>query len=256
LKQINEIITETRDGAPETCEKHGVYTPETICIAGKMLTRGCPRCMDELERKRDREEQEIAERQKLIRFDAAIGRSGIPPRFLHATFDNYEAVNDKQKTVLAGCREYAAKLSRSSGALFLCGSVGTGKTHLACAVLLYYLSNDHDGQYISVMKMIREIRATYSKDAREDEQHAIDRFAKSSLLVLDEVGVQLGTDSEKLLLFEVINGRYERMKPTVLISNLNVQDVTKYLGERTIDRLRENGGKVLGFTWDSHRKGE
>jgi DNA replication protein DnaC len=218
------------------------------------MTLGCPQCEEEREQARKQEEREREERLKLYRVEEAIKKAGIPPRFIDATFDNYKAVSDKQKMVLTRCREYAASLSTGNGSLFLCGSVGTGKTHLACAVLIDYIKHEHQGQYISVMKMIREIRSTYSKEAKEDEQDAIDRFTKKDLLVLDEVGVQLGTDSEKLLLFEVINGRYERMKPTVLISNLNVKDVTEYLGERTIDRLRENGGKVLGFTWESHRK--
>jgi len=254
LKRIGEILSVPQDVATETCEKHGEYTPLIIGVAGREIRSGCPQCEEERARERERQRKEFEEGQKRIRLKTAMDNAGIPPRFLHATFDNYEAVSEKQKTVLAQCREYAEKLSEASGALFLCGSVGTGKTHLACAVLIDHLKREHGGQYISVMKMIREIRATYGKDSTESEQDVIDRFAKKGLLVLDEVGVQLGTDSEKLLLFEVINGRYERMKPTILVSNLNVQDVTKYLGERTIDRLRENGGKVLGFAWDSHRK--
>jgi DNA replication protein DnaC len=73
------------------------------------------------------------------------------------------------------------------------------------------------------------------------------------LLILDEIGVQFGSETERNLLFDVLNERYEDCKPTLLLSNLPKQDVAKYLGERVMDRLREDGGRVVVFDWESHR---
>ena len=73
------------------------------------------------------------------------------------------------------------------------------------------------------------------------------------LLILDEVGVQFGSDAEKLILFEIINTRYQDMKPTILISNLTLVELGKYIGERVVDRMREGGGAILSFDWDSYR---
>lgn len=74
------------------------------------------------------------------------------------------------------------------------------------------------------------------------------------LLILDEVGVQFGSDTEKLMLFDILNERYERRHPTILMSNLPRDEVSAYLGERVFDRLREDGGEFISFTWESHRK--
>ena len=41
--------------------------------------------------------------------------------------------------------------------------------------------------------------------------------------------------------------------PTILLSNLPVEEVTGYLGERVVDRIREDGGRIVRFTWESHR---
>lgn len=73
------------------------------------------------------------------------------------------------------------------------------------------------------------------------------------LLILDEVGMNLGTEFEQRLFFDVLNERHEAMKPTILISNLNLKDVQAYLGLRVIDRMREDGGKLFVFDWESHR---
>ena len=61
-------------------------------------------------------------------------------------------------------------------------------------------------------------------------------------------------DKKMMLMFRVINKRYEDMKPTFLISNLSESDLSKYIGERTIDRFHENHGAVFVFNWDSYRR--
>jgi DNA replication protein DnaC len=66
--------------------------------------------------------------------------------------------------------------------------------------------------------------------------------------------VQFGSDTEKLLLFDILNERYERRRPTILMSNLPRDEVSSYLGERVFDRLREDGGEFISFTWESYRK--
>jgi DNA replication protein DnaC len=77
--------------------------------------------------------------------------------------------------------------------------------------------------------------------------------------VIDEIGVQFGTESEQNHLFEVINNRMLEVKPTILVTNLllnspddSVKTLRNYLGERTYDRMREVGMSIC-FDWQSHR---
>lgn len=46
---------------------------------------------------------------------------------------------------------------------------------------------------------------------------------------------------------DVLNTRYADMRPTIVISNLKLVEITNYLGTRIIDRLSENGGQVVPF---------
>ncbi|WP_439647115.1 hypothetical protein [Arsenophonus endosymbiont of Aleurodicus floccissimus] len=73
------------------------------------------------------------------------------------------------------------------------------------------------------------------------------------MLIIDEVGVQFDSDAEKLILFEVINTRDESMKPTIMISNLALNKLTGFIGERVIDQMNDGGGCTLTFTWSSYR---
>ena len=73
------------------------------------------------------------------------------------------------------------------------------------------------------------------------------------MMALDELSGKFGSDAEKILLFDVLNERYEKRKSTIIISNLTVPEVKEYLGERIFDRMREDGGKSIAFDWKSHR---
>ena len=73
------------------------------------------------------------------------------------------------------------------------------------------------------------------------------------LLIIDEIGVQFGSEFEKNLIFDILNERYENRRPTLLLSNLTVPEVRAFLGERIYDRLKEDGGRCVSFDWQSHR---
>ena len=66
--------------------------------------------------------------------------------------------------------------------------------------------------------------------------------------------MQYGSEFEKQILFDVLNQRYEQLKPAILLSNIPTEQLSDYLGERVTDRLRENGGVVIGFDWKSYRR--
>jgi DNA replication protein DnaC len=101
---------------------------------------------------------------------------------------------------------------------------------------------------------IRSVKDTWSKGSEKSETQAIEHLAYPDLLILDEVGVQFGSDFEKQILFDVLNDRYEKRKPCLLLSNIAPGELSGYLGERVADRLREDGGKLIAFDWDSHRR--
>lgn len=66
--------------------------------------------------------------------------------------------------------------------------------------------------------------------------------------------MQFGSETEKLILFEILNGRYEHVLPTILISNLTETELIQYIGTRCHDRLQEGGGASLSFLWESYRR--
>lgn len=233
------------------CEQHGEYM--ATCYVGKYWSP-CPQCY-EIERKADRlrQERELIEKQIAGR----INSSGIPARFRDRTFDNYIAATDEQQHALTMCQNYVEAMPEvleQGRCLLLVGKAGTGKTHLASAIALAFIRKGNRTIYTTVSNMLREIKDTYRRDSDRSEIDVIDQFAKVGLLVLDEVGMQHGTDAERNLIFDVLNDRYGNMRPTVILSNCDLPTMEEYLGSRVFDRLRENGGRAVIFDWASYRK--
>ena len=213
----------------------------------------CGKEMDE-ELKREEESREQAQRDeavRLIRQSCQIGK-----RFESATFENYQPCNANSLAIHGVCSAYADTFSehanKDGGGLLLLGKPGTGKNHLSAAICNHIMDHQFSTLHTTVLKLVRRIKNTWSKDSNESETEAIKFFRLPDLLVIDEVGVQFGSQAEQLLLTEVINDRYEWMRPTILISNLTTEQLSEVLGERIIDRFRENG-KLLVFDWMSYR---
>jgi DNA replication protein DnaC len=237
----------------DQCETHGAF--EAKCFLGDVWTR-CPHCAEEAE-KREQAEAELAERKaRQLAWQNKIGNSGIPDRFRDRTLENFEARTEDQQFALEFARDFAERfddvLKTGRSAMFI-GKPGTGKTHLAAGIGLHVMAQGRVVLFTTVMRAIRRVKDTWNRESRESETQAISAMVYPDLLILDEVGVQFGSDFERNMLFDVLNERYERRKPTLLLSNLPADEVTAFLGERIVDRLREDGGKLIKFTWESRR---
>lgn len=239
----------------KTCSKHGEVEAKVISIMdGKEIIGSCPICAQE----KANEEQSMEKRLRDERLRRRVEISQIPLRFKGKTLDDLKFSSNKQKSILKTAKEYLKaiqdpKLSGTS--LILCGRPGTGKTHIGCAFVVGFALTDRVAKYITTSQLMRNVKSTYHKDAERTEDEVLTFYGTTvEFLVIDEVGVQFGTETEKLIFYEIINRRYENMLYTVLISNLTADELKGFIGERAFDRFKEDGGAILAFDWESYRK--
>lgn len=245
---------------PETdkCAKHGEYEFKYSQMSEDRcwVFDACPKCVAE-QNEADRIKEEEDEKQRKIdnekrRRERVRVNAGISKRNLYKTFDHYICANDGQLKAKNDCIKYIDSFPCEKS-MIMVGGVGTGKTLLASA-MLDSLVDKYKCEIIKVIDVVRELKATWSKDSDTTEEQLIKFYSGLDLLILDEVGSQFGSDTEKLFIFDIIDGRYQEMKPTILISNLDIDGIKDAIGERCVDRLREGGGTMIAFNWDSCRQ--
>lgn len=150
----------------------------------------------------------------------------IPRRYRNAHIDN-EQVRDWAEGFLSG----------SPTSLYLCGPVGSGKSHLAWAtyatlLALHPMPSDRVEAW-QVVEMLDAMRP-------DGEPETFSRVKRASILLLDDLGAEKPTDWATERLFAVVDARYNAMKATIYTSNLPPDQIATRLGERVASRLAED----------------
>jgi DNA replication protein DnaC len=240
-----------RETRAAVCPEHGAF--ESKNIFGSVWSK-CPTCGAQ---EREREEREQAAKDAKERADrqaAKLQTAGIPPRFVGRSFEGFVAETDAKRAALTIVRDYTEtfpeRKKRGAG-LILAGMPGTGKSHLAAACM-QALMPTQTVLYATCLDLIRSVRETWRRDSEMTERQVLRMYAEIDLLVIDEIGVQYGTDGEQTVTFEVLDMRYRNVKPTILITNQNKDGLKQYLGERSFDRIAEVS-RWVPFDWESYR---
>jgi len=235
------------------CEKHGRFESRNLY---RTVWSVCPACEQD---RRDAEvlhDMQIGLEQDKAKHKAMLDAAAIPQRFIGRDFENFSAQTDGQRRALTVSRDFAESFPehrRKGSGLIFAGLPGTGKSHLAAAILqVAMLGGKNAVAYTTCLDMIRSVRDTWRRDSVRSETQVLNHLQGLDLLAIDEVGVQYGTDGEQTILFDVLDRRYREMKPTILLTNQDSDGFKGFIGERTYDRLKETT-RWVAFDWPSHR---
>jgi DNA replication protein DnaC len=185
----------------------------------------------------------------------------IPPRYEHCTLATFEleegaSQRDALGRVLRYCGTYPQRgdknpNERGLGLLFT-GSNGTGKTHLAVAVLCELAQRyGVRGQFWDYHALMREIRNSYNPVTALTEYELLEPIIELEVLLLDDLGAWKMTDWMNDTLFHILNQRYLAQRPTLITTNYPDKEPTarelsqadpavrrEYLVDRIGHRLR------------------
>jgi DNA replication protein DnaC len=139
---------------------------------------------------------------------------------------------------------------KSGGVSCMVGNRGSGKTQMACCLVGYVtVNNQKTAQYIKFLDMTIALRPKEN----EPLEDRIKKFCKPYFLVIDAYEVRGDSSFEKQMINHIVDKRYDDMKPTIIISNDTVDNITKVVGESITDRIKETGA-LFEFNWGSFRK--
>lgn len=182
----------------------------------------------------------------------------VPLRFHDKFVSNYKG--NKREVDLA----VNAITNRKS--VFLYGSCGTGKSHLAVALAMEWLRAGNfivelaygyqhvirgteksiDKPYLYLphflpsVELFLELKATFDSKT-ETEMDVIDKYSRCPLLIIDDVGAEKVSDWSRQIFYTLIDRRYRDMKQTIITTNKTPDQIAQLIDERITSRIFEMG---------------
>lgn len=138
--------------------------------------------------------------------------------------------------------------------LLLLGPTGTGKTHQAWGAIRALAASGASlrrWQVVTAADLYARLRPRHGVDSEAE----FDRYAKATVLVVDDLGAAKDSEWVEEVNYRLINYRYENGLPTVITSNVPVRELVSKLGERVASRLNEMARRVVLEGADRRRGG-
>jgi DNA replication protein DnaC len=176
--------------------------------------------------------QRASRQQEMARLSALFAETKLPEKYRTATLGDFADAP-------ALLQQVEAAIDANRG-LVLWGTFGTGKTHLAAAVVRRRLSEGVIGLFIKTPALLNRMRATFDKDSTgPTAAELLAAVKRVPLLVLDDLGVEKTTDWVLETLYEIVDSRYCDGLPLVITTNLTAPELRKQIGKRIASRLAE-----------------
>lgn len=89
--------------------------------------------------------------------------------------------------------------------------------------------------FITVPELLMKIRSCFSLD--KCEETIVNKYSNVPFLVLDDLGVEKGSEWALQTLYIIINNRYSNCLQTVITSNFSIEEIGIKLGDRIASRI-------------------
>ena len=129
------------------------------------------------------------------------------------------------------------------GWLLITGSHGSGKTHLAVAVVEKCIRKGYPSLFSFVPDLLDHLRAAFSPDSPVRYDQLFDQVKSVPLLILDDLGAESSTSWAKEKLYQIVVHRHNARMPTVITTYLSMEEiraVQPHLASRLLDATLVN----------------
>ena len=153
---------------------------------------------------------------------------------------NIRAVMER---TLQTCRRYAYSFSEKSGNLLFSGDTGLGKTFLSACIARTVADNGYSVVYESAGRQFSKLeRAKFGGD--EEARADTEKYTACDLLIIDDLGTEMGGQFVTSTLYTLINDRLLGRKSPIISTNLDVESLSHRYSPQIVSRLRGDYTRV------------
>ena len=167
-------------------------------------------------------------------------KTGVPDEYRDADigkfrFDAYRNDMSKIQKVIMSVFNQWPKWQQSTKGIYLWSKTpGSGKTFLTCCLAKsLMLKYDLKMRFITAPDYLAAVGDSYKRERGEEDQTRV--YRECALLVLDDIGAQMGKEWQQQEMFRLINQRASNGLVTLFTSNLPVEQLN--VDDRTKDRI-------------------
>lgn len=228
------------------CRTPKQFRMEAPPLEGRLLPHPC-RCEQE---RLDREaaEQEARRHRQAV---ADLKRRGFTdPAMRGWTFANDNGKCPQMKHARFYVEHWDTMQEENIGYL-LWGGVGTGKSYFAGCIANALMEQEVAVRMTNFALILNDLTASF-----EGRNEYIARLCRAPLLILDDFGMERGTEYGLEQVYNVIDSRYRSRRPLIVTTNLSLQDLQHpqdTAHARIYDRLLEMCAPIR-FSGENFRK--
>jgi DNA replication protein DnaC len=161
----------------------------------------------------------------------------IFPRYREVSINNLKIADDDTGSFVDKAIRFVSKPK----SVILMGKAGRGKTHFMFAILRGMFDNNFmrigDVRYFDHVELERRLQEEMIK--YKSSRYLIETLSSVPILLLDDFGIDTGTQRHERDFYEIFNKRFGKELITIISTNLDTDGIAKAYGERIVSRLQE-----------------
>lgn len=193
---------------------------------------------------------------------AGIENSGFASLIREQSFENfsldYYKTSKEHLERMTYNRDFLAKYAEdfdehTSASILMIGATGLGKTHLSSATAKRIIERGKDVFYTGAIDLFSQFEMQRFKSYNNEPSELIERYFECDLLIIDDLGTEMINQFSVSTLYNLINDRLSRKKPTIVSTNLTQEEIQKKYTDRITSRIFGDY-KILFFKGADIRK--
>ena len=168
---------------------------------------------------REKQETLISQQKHLDRVRRLKAEGFSDPAMLDWTFENDNGCSPQMHHAHRYVEQWQTMRTENLG-LLLWGGVGTGKSFLAGCIANALMEQEVPVRMTNFARILNELNRSFS-----GRNEVVDKLCRYPLLIIDDFGMERGTEYALEQIYNIIDSRYHSRKPLIVTTNLTLDEI-------------------------------